>query len=65
MDVGSNASITAAVKDTESQLNGRGRVVLRASGTEPVIRVMVEGDDEDQVRQLAEALAESVRQAVE
>jgi phosphoglucosamine mutase len=65
VDVGSNASITAAVKDTESQLNGRGRVVLRASGTEPVIRVMVEGDDEDQVRQLAEALAESVRQAVE
>jgi phosphoglucosamine mutase len=64
VDVGSNASITAAVEDAESQLNGRGRVVLRASGTEPVIRVMVEGDDEDQVRQLAEALAESVRQAV-
>ena len=40
----------------ESQLAGRGRVLLRPSGTEPVIRVMVEGEDAAQVKSLAGAL---------
>jgi phosphoglucosamine mutase len=56
-----------AVKDSvaaaESALNGTGRVVLRASGTEPLIRVMVEGRDADQVRHAAEAIANAVRLA--
>jgi phosphoglucosamine mutase len=64
IEIGSNAAIAAAVSETESKLDGRGRVVLRPSGTEPVIRVMVEGDDEDMVKRLAHALADSVRQAV-
>jgi phosphoglucosamine mutase len=64
VDIGANDSIAAAVRQTESRLDGRGRVVLRASGTEPVIRVMVEGEDEDLVRRLAESLADSVREAV-
>ena len=38
-------AFASAVGDVESQLGERGRVVLRASGTEPVIRVMVEGED--------------------
>ena len=41
-------------RGVEAQLGGEGRVVLRASGTEPVIRVMVEGQDEAQARGCAE-----------
>ncbi len=52
-----------AVRDVEAQLVGRGRVLLRPSGTEPVIRVMVEGDDAPQVETLAKQLADIVAQA--
>ncbi len=52
-----------AVRDVEAQLAGRGRVLLRPSGTEPVIRVMVEGDDAPQVETLAKQLADIVAQA--
>ena len=48
------------VAHTEEQLAGRGRVLLRPSGTEPVVRVMVEGEDEKQVSQLTEDLAQVV-----
>ena len=41
-------------------MGGRGRVLLRKSGTEPLVRVMVEGDDETQVRCMAEELAKVV-----
>jgi phosphoglucosamine mutase len=61
VNVEANAAIGAAVEAAELRLNGRGRVVLRASGTEPVIRVMVEGDDEVLVRHLAEDLVQSVQ----
>ena len=47
----------------EGELADSGRVVLRASGTEPVIRVMVEGEDEAQVVSLAQKLASVVEQA--
>ncbi len=56
-------AIQAAVTDVEQRLGERGRVVLRASGTEPVIRVMVEGEEQAEVVTLAEELAEVVRQA--
>jgi phosphoglucosamine mutase len=56
--------IVAAVQAAEKQLAGRGRVLLRPSGTEPVIRVMVEGEDGALVQSLAESLAETVRQAL-
>ncbi len=52
-------SVTAA----EEKLNGRGRVLLRPSGTEPLIRVMVEGEDELLVSQLANEIAEQVGKA--
>jgi len=61
VDLGKSAAVGAAVKAAESKLNGRGRIVLRPSGTEPVVRVMVEGEDEGLVRSLAETLAASVR----
>jgi len=54
-------AIQKAVAAAEAKLAGRGRVLLRASGTEPVLRVMVEGEDENLVRQLAEMLAQEVR----
>ena len=47
--------------EAEEQLKGRGRILIRKSGTEPIIRVMVEGDDHQEVTDLANALAEAVR----
>jgi phosphoglucosamine mutase len=64
VDPASSPSIREAVLRVEHALGGKGRVVLRASGTEPVIRVMVEGRDQGQVGHLANQLAEAVRQAV-
>jgi phosphoglucosamine mutase len=48
------------VSAAESELNGKGRVLLRASGTEPLIRVMVEGEDAVLVNKLALEIAASV-----
>ena len=47
----------------EAALNGRGRLVIRASGTEPVIRVMAEGDDAGQVEQVVDMICDAVRVA--
>ena len=63
MDPGASPDIQAAVSAAEDELKSAGRVVLRASGTEPVIRVMVEGENEQQVLQIAERLAAVVGQA--
>ena len=52
-----------AVREAEKELGESGRVVVRASGTEPVVRVMVEGDDERQVNQIADRIAEAVETA--
>lgn len=57
-------TVKQSVVRVEAELNGSGRVVLRASGTEPLIRVMVEGQDAQQVRNLAETIAEAVKRAV-
>jgi phosphoglucosamine mutase len=55
--------VTGAVEAVETELGDSGRVVLRASGTEPLIRVMVEGRDEAQVNRCAERIADAVRAA--
>ena len=55
-----HASVKRAVSDAESTLNGQGRVLLRPSGTEPLLRVMVEGRDAIQVDRLAKSIAEVV-----
>ncbi|WP_243042472.1 phosphoglucosamine mutase [Dyella sedimenti] len=62
--LGSEA-VKAALAETEGALAGRGRVVLRASGTEPLVRVTVEAANEAEVRQLAERLADVVKSAAE
>lgn len=64
VDPHSEPGIRHAITEVEAKLGGRGRVVLRASGTEPVIRVMVEGEDRDTVAELAQHLADSVRSAL-
>ena len=56
-NVSASQSVRDAVSDVEAKLQGKGRVLLRPSGTEPVLRVMVEGEDADLVAQLARELA--------
>ncbi len=56
-----NPRIAEAIRTTESEMAGRGRVLLRTSGTEPVIRVMIEGEDADEVATRCEALANVVK----
>ena len=58
-------AICGTMQEVESALGSRGRVVLRASGTESVIRVMVEGEDRDEITHFASRLADSVRGAVD
>ena len=53
-------AVQKAVKAAEKTLHGRGRVLLRYSGTEPVARVMVEGEDRDKVEQLVQDLVETL-----
>jgi phosphoglucosamine mutase len=55
-----NARLEKETRRAESELNGHGRVLIRASGTEPVLRVMVEARDESQARTTAERLAQAV-----
>ena len=57
-----SAPIRDALKAAESEMNGRGRVILRPSGTEPLIRVTLEGQDSVQIDRLAQQLADVVRQ---
>ncbi|MGK2915253.1 MAG: phosphoglucosamine mutase, partial [Porticoccaceae bacterium] len=57
--------IRAAVERAEEQLAGRGRVLLRPSGTEPVVRVMVEGDDAALVARLARQVADVIADALD
>ncbi len=61
IDLDACLPVRTAIHRAEAQLAGRGRVVLRASGTEPVVRVMVEGVDQAEVEQLVDELAATVR----
>lgn len=63
-DVVTRAEVQASVNEKEAQLQGRGRVLLRASGTEPVIRVMVEGEDETEVLKCCQQIAAVVEKQV-
>ena len=54
--------LVADIRDSESQLAGRGRILVRPSGTEPLLRIMVEGDDLKEVSQIARTLAVRARE---
>ncbi|HTF84200.1 MAG TPA: phosphoglucosamine mutase [Cellvibrio sp.] len=60
IDVNGDPTIQNAVAQIEAKLAGTGRVLLRPSGTEPVVRVMVEGQNKNQVKELAQELASVV-----
>jgi len=60
-----DANIQKAVAAAEQKLGDKGRVLLRASGTEPLIRVMVEGEQGDLVQNSAEEIAEAVKNAID
>ena len=64
-DVKESTRVQQAIKAVEGELADTGRVVLRASGTEPVVRVMVEGRDVAQVERLSRSLADTVKRAAE
>ena len=57
--------IGVALASAEAGLDGKGRVLLRASGTEPLLRVMVEGEDAAEVTAVAEQLARVVREVAQ
>jgi phosphoglucosamine mutase len=63
IDIRNLALVEQAVKDAEGDLGDRGRVLLRPSGTEPLVRVMVEGQDLVLVKQIAQRIANEVRAA--
>ncbi len=58
-----DAKVKAVIAQAEAQLHGRGRLVIRPSGTEPVIRVMAEGDDAGEVEQVVDAICDAVKEA--
>ena len=58
-----NPEVKSAIAQAEQQLSNNGRVLIRKSGTEPLIRVMVEGSNQSQVQQLAEQIANAVKQS--
>jgi phosphoglucosamine mutase len=58
-----HSAIEKAQAEAEQALNGRGRVLLRPSGTEPVLRVMVEGEPKEAIESAADAIAQAVRRA--
>ena len=60
----SSKEILDAVEQTEQCLSDTGRVLLRPSGTEPLIRVMVEGEDEKLVRECCDQLADKVQKLI-
>ena len=59
----SDARVTERIKACEARLNGSGRLLVRKSGTEPVIRVMAEGDDEKLVRSIVRELVTVIEEA--
>lgn len=54
--------IKTAIEEVEKELGDTGRILVRVSGTEPLVRVMLEGENPDKIRELGESVAEVVRE---
>ena len=52
--------IKAEIERIEKQMQGRGRVLIRPSGTEPLVRVMLEGEDQEEINKIAQNLADMI-----
>jgi phosphoglucosamine mutase len=63
-DVGTIPAVAERIAEAERTLGERGRVLVRYSGTEPLLRVMIEGEREAQIRDLAERIASEARAAI-
>jgi phosphoglucosamine mutase len=61
-DLDTIAPVAAAIRDVESRLSAQGRILVRYSGTEPLLRVMIEGRDEREIRAWADEIAAVVRE---
>lgn len=61
-DYNKNKEINTALQEVEKEFSGKGRVLIRASGTEPKIRVMIEGKDKEYIREKAEEIARIIEQ---
>jgi phosphoglucosamine mutase len=55
-----HAKVRSAIADAENRLNGHGRLVVRPSGTEPVIRIMGEGDDKTMVEEIVDGIVDAL-----
>ena len=64
-DALSDEKVLSEVNAVENELGTRGRVLLRKSGTEPVVRVMVEGEDREYVHRMAQRIANVIRHQAE
>ena len=60
-----DSKVQSAIAEGEAMLAGRGRLVIRPSGTEPLIRVMAEGDDAGQVERVVDMICDAVRMATQ
>jgi len=58
-----SARVRDAIKDAEARLDGHGRLIVRPSGTEPVIRVMGEGDDKILVEEVVDGIVDALTEA--
>ena len=65
IDMSEFPELAIAVREVEHELGDSGRVLLRPSGTEPLIRVMIEGEDEAQVDALVDSLASRVESVLQ
>ena len=54
-------AIAATIRDVEQRLEGQGRLLIRYSGTEPLLRIMLEGKDDGEIRPWADEIAETVK----